>query len=972
MSSYQQGVVTFGGNDIVEENETTKLLKDQGLSDTPDLTTIIEAEAGYDANIRHQVELLEYGRTRRSSFALVDIGNPEEHYLQDHSHLEDIVENWDEEASLQQGQQLKVGTKDDFLRLMRDYAGQIPAILVTVLLILMSAVPFGVAYFPIGWSNDPSMVQESGSTNDSEDDVHGKFPIPGKETLGIRMCLFATMVGQIVMTFGSGFSNPVSYQLLENVPFYHALARIVVAEQGYGEAALATLFFVFGLSSVLVGIVFYFLGRFNLGRVTYYFPAHVLVGCIGGIGVYIALTSIEVTNNKEFSFDLEGLKDIVANFHLYGLVVLFEVILRFLQWTTRDVTGHPRFRLLAPIFFCSIVPVFFLGLYAFGISVDEAREMGYMFPDRTSTCATGQQCPSVSFHDRVFDGHVLDIFRVLNLRLVDWNVVSNCMGVVLSLVSFSLIHVPINIPAFAVSSGISGELDMNRELMVHGYSNALSGIFGGLQNVMTYSFSVLFMKSGGKGVASSLSVALLTGVLFVYGPAVAMLFPRCMAGTLLLHIGLDLFLEGVWDSIEKFDRFEYCGIWLITLAMTLHGMTAALLAGLIVALSTFALQSITLLDPIFRVMSASTLRSSAWNRSAEAADLLDDKSRGRSRVLVVQLQGHLFFGNVNDVTDFLKKELRRREGTQEAPYVLLLDFSLVGGLDSTAAHAIAKLKDVLHRSYSIEVTIFVTGRRREGFPCAYALSEALTSENAGASIDFNDVQTTSPVPAKAPRGSISVTPGSKSMKASMTLRSFAKNHVFDSLDAALMLAEDILIAREKPKLLIKTGSLEFHGQGQLDLEDERHLAARYIQNLTPGGAHLENKQAINSLLSTATREERTKGEVLWKQGDESDCVKLLISGSLVATVDGTDVMEHVERGNVLGEYGLIENVRRLSSVKVTSDTAVLYSISRRDWEDTAQKNPAAARILDRIAIRYLAQRVQHVSNRIIETRCLPV
>ena len=187
-----------------------------------------------------------------------------------------------------------------------------------------------------------------------------------------------------------------------------------------------------------------------------------------------------------------------------------------------------------------------------------------------------------------------------------------------------------------------------------------------------------------------------------------------------------------------------------------------------------------------------------------------------------------------------------------------------------------------------------------------------------------------------------------------------------------MLAEDILIAREKPKLLIKTGSLEFHGQGQLDLEDERHLAARYIQNLTPGGAHLENKQAINSLLSTATREERTKGEVLWKQGDESDCVKLLISGSLVATVDGTDVMEHVERGNVLGEYGLIENVRRLSSVKVTSDTAVLYSISRRDWEDTAQKNPAAARILDRIAIRYLAQRVQHVSNRIIETRCLPV
>lgn len=92
------------------------------------------------------------------------------------------------------------------------------------------------------------------------------------------------MIGQVVMTLTSGFDNPVSYQLLENVPFYHAMARIVTTQQGYGKEALATLFFTFGLSSVMVGAVFYCLGRFSLGRVTYYFPAHVLVGCIGGIG----------------------------------------------------------------------------------------------------------------------------------------------------------------------------------------------------------------------------------------------------------------------------------------------------------------------------------------------------------------------------------------------------------------------------------------------------------------------------------------------------------------------------------------------------------------------------------------------------------------------------------------------------------------------------------------------------------------
>lgn len=995
MSLYQEEDVDGGNSEAVaaeKEDAATRLLKAQGLSETPDLASVISSahnnnnnsEYADDTMIRHQVELLEFSRTRRSSFAIVDIGVPEEHY-NIHHHQHNIhtdessphdegqggMEIIDEETPLQRGgagssTSTGAAAKRFNLDWLQDYMEQLPAILVTTLLILMTAVPFGVAYFPVGWTNDVAAAQ-SANGDDVQDDVSGSFPFPGKEAIGIRMCLFATMMGQVAMTFASSFENPVSFQLLENVPFYHALAKIVISQQGYGKDALATLFFLFGLSSILVGAVFYSLGRFNLGRMTYYFPAHVLVGCIGGIGVYIALTSIEVTNNKDFTFDMEGVRGFVANIHLYGVVIMFEITLRFLLWVTRDETGHPKFRLLAPMFFCSIVPIFYIGIYLLGISVDEAREMGYMFPDRSSHCET---CAAPSFHDKVFDGHILDIFRIMDIRLVNWDVVWNSLGVLLSLTSFSLIHVPINIPAFAVSSGISGDIDMNKELMAHGYSNALSGLFGGLQNVMTYSFSVLFMKSGGKGIASSLTVAILTGLLFIYGPALATMFPRCMAGELLLHIGLDLFLEGVLDSLGKFDLFEYCGIWLITLAMTLHGMTAALLAGLIVALSTFALQASTLLDPIFRVMSASTLRSSSWNRSAEASDLLDNPGCGRSRILVVQLQGHLFFGNVSDVTEFLKKKLRSLQGSNDEPYILLLDFTLVVGMDSSAAHAIAKLKDVFHRSYSIEVTIFVTGRHRDGFPCAYALSEALTTEDTHETIDFNDVFVASPKPARAPRGSIAIKPGSKSMKASMTLRKFAKNHVFNSLDDALMLAEDILIAREKPGLLKKNSALAYD-QDEISIEDEHNSAVKYLESLTPDSKSDGAKRAIQYLISKAVREEYSEGDVIWERGDESNSAKLLLYGKLVAAT-GVDVTENVARGNFLGELGLIEGIRRLSTVKVTSKKAILYSINRAAWDEIVQKKPEAARILDRIAIRYLAQRVQHVSNRIFETRCLPV
>ena len=186
---------------------------------------------------------------------------------------------------------------------------------------------------------------------------------------------------------------------------------------------------------------------------------------------------------------------------------------------------------------------------------------------------------------------------------------------------------------------------MNKELMSHGYSNMLSGVFGGLQNVMTYSCSVLFQKSGGRGIPSCLTVAAGMALLFVYGPAVAVYFPRCMAGTLLLHIGLDLFLEGCYDSYGNFDALEYAGIWFITIVMTTMGMAAGLVAGILSALSTYALQSISNIKPIFRIMHATTLRSSSWERPSGAMTILDSPLTGRARILIFQLQGHLFFGN---------------------------------------------------------------------------------------------------------------------------------------------------------------------------------------------------------------------------------------------------------------------------------------------------------------------------------------
>ncbi len=113
-------------------------------------------------------------------------------------------------------------------------------------------------------------------------------------------------------------------------------------------------------------------------------------------------------------------------------------------------------------------------------------------------------------------------------------------------------------------------------------------------------------------------------------------------GILVITVTIELSItKQFFIALGKYDHLEYAGIWAITLVMTIWGMTAALIAGVIAALTTYAVQSINYQSPIRQVMTASTLRSSAWTRCAKSRDILEDETTGRARILVFQLQGHV-------------------------------------------------------------------------------------------------------------------------------------------------------------------------------------------------------------------------------------------------------------------------------------------------------------------------------------------
>lgn len=66
--------------------------------------------------------------------------------------------------------------------------------------------------------------------------------------------------------------------------------------------------FSFALSSVLTGLAFFALGVMKLGRLSEFFPRHILVGTIGGVGAFLFVTGLQVSARLEdadaFSLEL--------------------------------------------------------------------------------------------------------------------------------------------------------------------------------------------------------------------------------------------------------------------------------------------------------------------------------------------------------------------------------------------------------------------------------------------------------------------------------------------------------------------------------------------------------------------------------------------------------------------------------------------------------------------------------------------
>lgn len=145
----------------------------------------------------------------------------------------------------------------------------IPAVLLGMLLNILDGVSYGMIMFP---SNDA-------------------FPNFGG--IGVSMFFVTTIISQLIYSFGgSAFAGANGSMMIEVVPFFHILAAKITTELGEENSVqiISTTIAAFALSSILTGLTFFLLGYLKLGVLIGFFPRHILVGCIGGVGVFLIQT----------------------------------------------------------------------------------------------------------------------------------------------------------------------------------------------------------------------------------------------------------------------------------------------------------------------------------------------------------------------------------------------------------------------------------------------------------------------------------------------------------------------------------------------------------------------------------------------------------------------------------------------------------------------------------------------------------
>ncbi|PSK45346.1 hypothetical protein B9Z65_2486 [Elsinoe australis] len=801
----------------------------------------------------------------------------------------------------------------------------LPAVFLGVLLNLLDALSYGIILFPLGEDIFSSMGAD-----------------------GVSMFYVSCIASQLVTSTGSIFKGGVGSEMIEVVPFFHKMCYMIMGYMGTSnpDAVRATVIVSYAMSSILTGVVFFGLGTARLGTLVNFFPHSILTGCIGGVGIFLFLTGIEVSARLDgnFQFDLTTARTLIQPHKL--MLWLPPLALAVILLAVKRHYDRPW---LVPAYYIGITVIFYIIAAAVPtIHMDALREQGWVFD------APAAGVPFYNF------------YSYYKFGLVDWGAIWKTVPTQLALTFFGILHVPINVPNLALVVQ-EDNVSVNRELILHGISNTLSGCLGSIQNYLVFVNSVLFINSGGDSRLAGYMLALATFGLWVAGPVVIGYVPVMVVGTLIYMLGIDLAQEALVATYGRLRKLEYFTIVGIAVVMGVYDFVVGIAVGIGLACLVYVVQ--TSQKTAIRAEFTGAVAESTVRRPFRQRQYLH---RVGPQIRVVKLGGYLFFGSIVKVETKVRAVIESEAFAADPIRFLVLDFSHVTGIDFSAAEAFTRMNRILHRR---DVTLVLAG-----VSLSSDVGESLQMVGLFVETDEDDAI---PVP-----------------------------KVFETLNGALEYCENTLLttltekqrdsvlaipskpntpsidipSSSPPKTATTTALSESHASPRRSLL-HRAATATISDTAYPDASRWRNfKQPLPLLLQTFqdfttrnedfwfraipffTRREIPQGTILFSAGDEPDGFYLLQSGILRADyeLDQGGYHESIVAGTTCGELPFFSETERTSTVVAERD-CVAWWLGKEGWEGMQEKQPEVARELLKVGLRLSAERMSAITSYVLIT-----
>ncbi|KAH9989296.1 sulfate transporter family-domain-containing protein [Russula vinacea] len=765
----------------------------------------------------------------------------------------------------------------------------LPAVILGLLLNILDGISYGMIIFP----------------------VTGEFVDLG--TMGVSMFFVSTFVSQLVYSAGaSGFAGANGSMMIEVVPFFHIMATRIAQDIGEGKQReiVATTLVAFAFSSVLTGLTFFLLGFFRLGSLLGFFPRHILVGCIGGVGVFLIITGLNVATRIQ---DDDSLSLDTLQFFLRGHSLVLWTPAFALAVLLRVITTRWHHQLILPTYFLIIPVVFYIVILGARFNLDTLRRDGWLFEVARS------------------EEKWYRFYTYFDFAKISWGPLWATLPTQFALLFFNVLHPPLNVPALAVSLDL--DVDTNKELIAHGYSNLFAGLIGTVPNYLVYVNTLLFYRVGGTTRLSGFMLAGATLAVLFAGTGPIAYIPVMVISALIFVLGIDLVKEALWDTRHRVSKPEYITIASIMVAMTTWDFVVGVLFGIVISCLFFVVQNSQRRS--IRVIHTGEMTLSTVRRPSAHRAYLREVSQ---QTTVIQLQGFLFFGTITRVEETIRSLVTESAWIHAPIRFLALDFTLVLGVDLSAAEAFVRMQRLLS---GLNVVLVICGAGDGKIFRALDSVGLLELPDVEFFVTYNDaMEWTENVYLRAWFESSNV-------ETKPVVLPGRQDSVRLDLQESLPHTPRRAQLRDAGRRTIASGENKNKRGALATVVEPFHTLEQAFSPYVPDSTILERLAPYFERVAVPV------GHVLWKQGDAADGVYVIGAGVLRATYSFAHtpaIEESMVPGTLAGELSGLAGLPRNATV-VAERAAVLWYLSEEALGRLGVENPELARTFTALVLK---------------------